>query len=135
MHAEKNHATEEKKRMEPKPTSPLFLWGKREAIDVIHDIDNAYETTTKWRKNVFKLPSGQTGKHFTQEIARLYTCYSDKSPQECIALKAAAIMVPLLLQQPAGKPSYNKNKGHLDRRLGLWKDGKFEDLLAAYKNN
>ena len=39
-------------------------------------------------------------------------------------------MVPFLLQQPAGKPSYKKNKGHLDRRLGLWKEGKFIELLA-----
>ena len=110
-------------------SSPLFLWGGREATDIIRDIEQAYEITTKWRKNVFKLPSGLTGKHFTQELARLYNAYAQKSPQECIALKAAAVITPLLLQQPAGKPSYRKNKDHLERRLSLWQEGKINQLV------
>ena len=137
---EKKDMTESKASIEPPKigdlphflplSSPLFLWGAREAEDVIHDIEKVYETTIRWRKNIFKLPSGQTGKFFTQEIARLFTSYGEKSPLESIALKAVSIITPLLLQQPAGKPSYKKNKEHLDRRLGLWKDGKFDELLA-----
>ena len=112
----------------PPVSSPLFMWGMREATDIITDIEKAYEETTKWRKNVFKLPSGLTGKHFTQELSRLYTSYAQKSPQECIALKAAAIITPLLLQQPSGKPSYKKNKENLERRLALWHAGDINKL-------
>jgi hypothetical protein len=48
---------------------------------------------------------------------------------ECISLKAAAILAPLLLQQPAGKPNYRDNVTHLTRRLLLWEEGKIEELL------
>ena len=50
-------------------------------------------------------------------------------PLQCIALKAAAIMAPLLLQQPAGVPKYRANAAHLQRRLDLWDKGSFGDLL------
>ena len=38
-------------------------------------------------------------------------------------------LTPLLLQQPAGKPSYKKNKEHLERRLSLWHAGDINALV------
>jgi len=93
----------------PSGSIPAFKWGPRDGADFINDVNVAYEITTKWRKNVFKLPSGQSGKSFTLALSRLYDAYASRSPLECIALKAAAILVPLLLQQPAGKPQYRDN--------------------------
>ena len=110
-------------------SSPVFKWGPRDAADFIKDIDHAYEITTKWRKNIFKLPSGQSGKQFTQALSRLFVAYGERSPIECIALKAAAVITPLLLQQPSGKPTYKDNVNHLTRRLVLWDDGKIRELL------
>jgi hypothetical protein len=104
-------------------SSPVFKWGTKDAPDFIHDVERAYATTTKWRKNVFKLPSGQSGKLFTQGLSRLFAAYGERSPLEVIALKAAAIMAPLLLQQPLGKPTYRDYVNHLGRRLQLWEDG------------
>jgi len=43
------------------------------------------------------------GKKFAQALTRLYTAWGERGPMEGIALKAASIMVPLLLQQPNGK--------------------------------
>ena len=71
-------------------SSPVFLWGEREAKCVITEIDEAFEKIVVWRKNVFKLPSNHSGKHFTQELSRLFLAFAEKSPLECIALKAAA---------------------------------------------
>ena len=82
-----------------------------------------------WRKNVFKLPSGAAGKKFTQLLSSLYLAWGERSPLESIALKAAAIMVPLLLQQPKGKTSYRENAGHLQRRMALWEEGNITELI------
>ena len=111
-------------------SSPVFKWSpSRNGADFIKDVNCAYEITTKWRKNVFKLPSGNTGKLFTKALSRLYEAYDARSPLECIALKAAAIITPLLLQQPAGRPTYRDNVQHLTRRLKLWEEGMIDDLL------
>ena len=110
-------------------STPAFKWGPRDAADFIKDIDHAYEITTKWRKNIFKLPSGQSGKQFTQVLSRLFIAYGERSPIECIALKAAAVITPLLLQQPSGKPTYRDNVNHLTRRLVLWEEGRIRELL------
>ena len=45
------------------------------------------------------------------------------------SLKAAAIITPLLLQQPSGKPTYRDNVNHLSRRLQLWDEGNINELL------
>ena len=104
-------------------SAPVFKWGARDASDFIKDVEKAYEFTTKWRKNVFKLPSGHSGKQLTQALSRLFAAFGERSPMECIALKAAAILTPLLLQQPCGKPTYRDNVNHLTRRLLLWEEG------------
>ena len=105
-------------------SASAFKWGSRDAVDFINDIQQTYEVTTKWRKNSFNLPSGQSGKQFTQALVRLFAAYGERSPIECIALKT-----PLLLQQPAGKPTYRDNVTHLLRRLVLWEEGKIIELL------
>ena len=43
--------------------------------------------------------------------------------------KAAAILTPLLLQQPCGKPTYRDNVNHLTRRLLLWQEDHIKELL------
>src|SRR3954469_12221928 len=111
--------------------TPTFKWGARDACDFIKDVEHAYEAITKWRKNIFKLPSGHSGKHFTQALSRLFVAYGERSPLESISLKAAAIITPLLLQQPTGKPTYRDNVGHLTRRLQLWEEGNIKDLLVG----
>jgi hypothetical protein len=108
---------------------PVFKWSSRDASDFITDVERAYEVIIKWRKNVFKLPSGHSGKHFTQALGKLFAAYGERSPLESIALKAAAIITPLLLQQPLGKPTYKDNVNHLTRRLQLWEEGNISELL------
>lgn len=48
----------------------------------------------------------------------------------CIALKAAMILAPFLLQQPSGKPNYKANSGHMTRRLQLWKEARSTSQFA-----
>ena len=111
-------------------SSAIFKWGERDGLDFIADINKAFEITSKWRKNVFKLPSGATGKHFTQALSKLYIDYGECTALESIALKAASIFTPLMLQQPLAKSSYKENKAHLARRLTLWDEGNIKQLLS-----
>ena len=91
-------------------SAPNFKWGERDSGDFIKDVHWAFEITSGWRKNVFKLPKGSAGKHFTQALSKLYLSYAERTALECVSLKAASIIVPLLLQQPASKTSYKENK-------------------------
>ena len=123
------HAEDGLPRFPKLPETPKFKWGTKEAPEFIRDVNQAFDVIAKWRKNVFRLPSGSAGKHFTQAKAEMYAAYGERSPMECIALKAAAIMAPLLLQQPAAKPAYRDNVKHLARRLELWQAGNIRELL------
>ena len=109
------------------------MWGPRSGIDFCNDVDRAYELITRWRKNVFKLPSGSEAKRFLQCLTRLFAAFGERSALECVAFKAAALMVPLLLQQCVGKPNYTENRSHLSRRLDLWEAGNITELLREGK--
>ena len=56
-----------------------------------------------WKRNLFKVPSGKTGKMFTNKLAHLFQAYADQSVIESIALTAAMVMPALLLQKPHNK--------------------------------
>ena len=75
----------------PTLSAPVFMWGPRSGIDFCNDVDRAYELTTKWRKNVFKLPSGSEAKRFLQCLTSLYSAFGERSALECIAFKATAV--------------------------------------------
>ena len=111
----------------PKPT---FKWAANcDGTDFIRSISKAYDITVKWPKNVFKLPSGSSGKTFVKAFTRLLEGYGLRSPLESIAFKALAVITPLLLQKPAGKLTYRDTSAHLLRRLKLWDEGKIDELL------
>ena len=59
----------------------------------------------------------------------MFRAYADASALECIALKAAMIMPALLLQKPHPRLRAKDHTIHLDRRLQLWKEGNFENLM------
>ena len=48
---------------------------------------------------------------------------------ECIALKAAFLLPLLVLQKPHRRSKLKEHCKILERRLALWKDGMFQDLL------
>ena len=75
------------------------------------------------------MPSGQAGKKFVLELARLFRSFADRSSLERIALKAAMLMPLLLLQKPHPKSKAKDHVACLDRRLTEWDNGGFEDLV------
>ena len=63
-----------------------------------------YEEILFWRWNLFKLPSGATGKRFIAETTKLVEFWNqDASEFKDIALKIPVVILALLLQKPAFK--------------------------------
>ena len=82
-------------------------------------IDEAYNDIIHWKRNIFLLPSGATGKAFIREITRLLQAFAEGSVMECIALKASFVMQILLIQKPSQKSKSRDHVTHLKRRLDL----------------
>ena len=63
------------------------------------------------------------------EISCLYRAYVDCSSLESVALKACSVLVALALQKPSRTSKSKDHVAHLNRRLGLWKEGSVSSLL------
>ena len=110
-----------------------FTWGNRDGASFTVAVENAYNQAVHWRQNLFKVPSGKAGKQFVKELARLFQAFSDQTPLERIALKAAMLMPMLLLQKPHTASKAKEHLQCLDRRLTHWFAGEIEVLLQEAK--
>ena len=108
---------------------PLTCWSSYEGKAYYDAVTNAYNEVIHWRRNVFLVPSGTTGKAFVSELARLMQSYADGSSLESIAMKASAIAQILLLQKPNRKSKSKEHVTHLQRRLNLWHKADIQSLL------
>ena len=79
--------------------SPDCIWGPWNEKDLKQIINSCYKESTKWRRNLFLLPSGSTGKQFITEMTRLISEWNKSSPMYEIALISVMIMPSLLLQK------------------------------------
>ena len=124
----------DKRRLVLPPFIPLertcFSWADLDGSEVVEIINEAYTEIVHWRRNVFAVPSGEAGKKFVTELARLFQAFADRSALEQIAIKAAMIMPALLLQKPHPKSKTKDHVACLTRRLAAWTEGRFEDLLG-----
>ena len=105
-----------------------FRWGPHEGDEFYSIISNVYEEVIHWRRNVFLVPSGSTGKAFVSELARLFQAYGDNSSLESIAMKTITVLQALLLQKPSRRSKSSDHVTHLQRRLDLWLKGDIQAL-------
>ena len=110
-------------------TAPNFVWGEMDGESFAHSIDCCYAEIVHWRRNLFKVPSGKSGKLFVREISRLFRAFGDGSAMESVALKAAMVLPALLLQKPHAKSKAKDHSAHLERRLKLWEKGDINSLV------
>ena len=54
-----------------KPTEKQGIWGIHTLKDLEQIFSAIYNEITKWRKNLFDIPSGSSGKRFIEESTRL----------------------------------------------------------------
>ena len=83
-----------------------------------------------WKRNLFLIPSGCSGKAFVDEIARLFKCYAECDALELIALKACMVMQTLMLQKPRRQSKAKEHTMTLHRRLSLWLNGDIDPLFV-----
>ena len=105
------------------------MWGICDAETFTHSLSAAYAEVVHWRKNVFPVPLGNSGKKFVQELSRLVRAYAEESPLESIALQATTVMSILLLQKPARKSKPKDLASCLERRLNTWATGDINNLV------
>ena len=108
---------------------PTFVWGSLDGPTCVSAIMKCYHVAVHWKPNLFRVPSGKVGNAFVFELSRLFKSYGSSSALESIALTAAMLLPLLLLQRPSKGAKRTELIHHLDRRLTLWKDGAFFDLL------
>ena len=94
-------------------------------------IENIYGEVTQWRRNLFKVPKGNLGKKYVNEMTRLLNRWSSTNEEE--ALKLLMIMPNILLQRSSKKSKARENKNHLLRRFELWEKNEYEKLLEEGK--
>ena len=77
-----------------------------------------------WRKSLFLLPSGSTGKSFIEEMTRLINSWTLRSQQDAIAMKALMALPILLLQKTSFTSKSKDNVETFKKSLTSGKMGK-----------
>ena len=109
--------------------APSTDYHNRTGAGFFRTVSNTYEAIVKWRKNLFKLPSGRAAKDFINELTLWLKHYNNNTDFHGIALKVFMILPCLLLQKPSRTSKAKEHLKKLEERLTLWKDGHIEVLL------
>ena len=111
-------------------SSPSFTLGEKEGEEILQTLHSIRDEVVHWEPNLFDIPLGAAGKRFLEENIRLISAFADGSALESASLLALMVLPALTLQRTADSLSHRQRAAHLDRRLGLSKDGNFEELLV-----
>ncbi len=117
---------------DPEPSSSSIdkaSWGVFKGNDIPTAVQGAYEKIVKWRRNLFKVPTGKIGQEFIEEVAKTISLYTSGSHFESVALTMAMIMFPLLLQKPSANSKCKDHIEYLKKRLHLWRAGELDKLV------
>ena len=109
--------------------SPNFTWGSIDGGHFRALIDQAYQEVVHWRKNMFQVPWGTSGKQFMSELARLFQAHAEATALESVAITAAMVMPHLLLQRPNVKSKPRDHASCPTRRMPSWLEGDIQGLL------
>ena len=102
------------------------LWKNQAKTEFVRTINEIYEEVIHWRKNLFKVPSGNAGRKFISELTLWIDHYNRDTEFSEIALKVYMILPCLMLQKPSRKSKAKNHLKNLDERLRLWDEGNIE---------
>ena len=74
-----------------------YKWGRCDSYQFEENLSLVYEKIVYWKKNIFLLPPGHTGKQCIEETTKLMNEWLHDSPSKDIAFKAIMVMPSLLL--------------------------------------
>ena len=115
------------------PKEEQFHWGNALGTEAVADLKSCYEEIVFWRKNLFMLPKGSSGKDYIKELTRLINEWVAESPVRECAMYAIHVMPALLLQKPSKTSKSRDHVKVLDRRIVQWRNGDFQQLLREAK--
>ena len=98
--------------------------------DFISLINDAYDKVIKWRKNLFKLPTGNAAKAFISELTKWLEHFNKNTELQGIALKVFHTLPSLLLQKPSKNSKSKEHLKKLEERLATWHAGNITQLLS-----
>ena len=94
--------------------------------NLINGLNNEIIT---WKKNLFKLPTGNAAKAFIKELSLWLERFNRKTEHHSIALKVCIILPALMLQKPSKTSKSQEHCKKLEDRLAAWKDGRIDELI------
>ena len=98
-----------------------YKWGDYDGHAFEKNVNVIYDIIVYWRKNLFMLPKGQTGKDYGDEITRLLNAWIQDSAMKHIMFKVIMVMPSLILQ--------NRSRNSLWRRMILWQSSDLSHLF------
>lgn len=114
------------------PAQNSYTWGDRPAEEITTVVETIYREVIHWKPNLFVPPSGSAANDLIAEMTRLINGFVEKTGLERVALTAFFLLPHLVLQIPASRRVAAKRKA-IVRRLELWRNGNFEELLKEGK--
>ena len=106
-----------------------IIWGNSSFKQLSSFINKTYDQVLLFRKNLFKIPSGKSGKLFINELCLWLHQFNTSSNLNSIAMKTFFILPAILLQKPSAKSKAKEHSVALIRRLDMWKNSEFDELL------
>ena len=91
-------------------------------------INKFYDESVKFRKNLFLVPTGNSGKEYVKLLTEWMTNYNSGNTFHGIAMKVVMTLPNLLLQKPSAKSKAKEHTAALERRLRLWREGELTDI-------
>ena len=87
-----------------------------------------YNEAVKFRKNLFLVPTGNSGKEYVRLLTEWLTHFNSGNTFHGIAMTVLMTLPNLLLQKPSAKSKARDHTKALEQRLVLWKEGKLDDI-------
>ena len=99
-------------------------------------LEDAYEEVVRWKRNIFRCPSGNAGKEVVDLVRQTIEWWTLRSGKEIIAWKVVFLMLPILFQKPESIKAA-AIKDLVRERTRRWKEGDIRGLLeeARYLQN
>ena len=110
-------------------TDTVFKWGDIDGKTFTERVELIYEKVFYWKKNLFLLPTGKSGKLYINESVKLLNNWVERTALHNIAFKAIMIMPNLLLQKPSENSKAKDHLTALIRRMQSWLKRDLMELL------
>ena len=102
--------------------------------DLQQIVSAIYEESSKWKRNLFLLPSGSAGKKFIDECTRMINAWNNNTPLCAVAIKAVMIFPSMMLKKPSKNSKSKEHNKCLQRRLDEWKAGNFDVIVREVRS-